>query len=145
MNDSKATNVQFLFDFLASATVENIASYTPEQARQLSDILHCHAYEDDSFAQTFPDTDITACRNPNGKPLPGGRSRDYLEKHNEWEPEDILRRQCQYIRFRLLPSSRRKMHEVLNGDNFVKYSRALATEVKDIFDELKTWLNQDEN
>lgn len=138
-NDSIATNLSFLHDFLSSATVEGIASCTAEQAQRLSEILHCDTPDGPNFATVFPDDEITAYRDASGNPLHGGRSRKYWARQSAWTPAAILGRQRNYIQSSLLPNSRYKAYQLLNGRRFTEHA-ILLPETQHIFDSLKNWL-----
>lgn len=138
-NDSVATTIGFIHDFLANATIEGVASCTAEQAQHLADVLHCDTPDDPEFAVMFPDSEITAYRDAHGHPLHGGRSQKYWARQSAWNPAAILVRQRDYIRSRLLPNARYKAYQLLNGRRFAEHA-ILLPETKHIFDNLRDWL-----
>lgn len=138
-NDSASTNIGFLHDFLANATVEGVASCTAEQAQHLANVLRCGTPDGPEFATMFPDSEITAYRDAHGHPLHGGRSQKYWARQSAWNPTAILERQRDYIRSRLLQNARYKAYQLLNGRRFAEYA-ILLPEAKRIFDDLRSWL-----
>lgn len=138
-NDSVATTIGFIHDFLANATIEGVASCTAEQAQHLADVLHCDTPDGPEFAVMFPDSEITAYRDPHGNPLHGGRSQKYWARQSAWNPTAILERQRDYIRSKLLRNARYKAFQLLNGRRFTEHMD-LSPETEHIFNDLRDWL-----